>query len=135
MALILWNSKYSVGIDALDADHIMIFSLINHLDEAKRFGSDESAIGCILDALIKFARGHFRREEKLLAEYGYPELERHKEAHRLLEEQLKDLHEEYQRTPNSETSQEIMELVAFWLDEHILNVDMRYKDYLQTTIT
>lgn len=130
MALILWKREYSVGIDALDADHIVIFSLINHIDEAKRFGSDESAVDRILEVLMTYARGHFRREEKLLAEYDYPELEKHKEEHRLVEEQLKELHEEYQRAPSLDFSQETMELLSFWLDDHILNVDMRYREYL-----
>ncbi len=34
MALIVWNSDYDVGVDRLNADHIMIFSLINHIHDA-----------------------------------------------------------------------------------------------------
>ena len=81
--------------------------------------------------LIDHARAHFQREEELLEKYGYPELEQHKKEHRLITEQLEELHEAYQSTPDPDISQEIMELLTFWLVKHILEVDMRYKAYLQ----
>ncbi len=55
MALIVWDKAYAVGVEAFDADHIMIFSLMNHIHEAKQSGTDESAIGAILKALLKQA--------------------------------------------------------------------------------
>jgi hemerythrin len=134
MALMIWNSDYSVGVESLDSDHIVIASLINHIDDAKQFGSDEAAVGRILAVLIDQARAHFRREEKLLEKHGYPELEEHRKVHRLVEEQLTELQREYQRSQSSEISQEIMELLSYWLDDHILKVDMRYKAYLQKRV-
>ena len=52
MALILWKTEYSVGDETLDADHIVIISLINQLDETKLSGRDEAAIGPNLRTLI-----------------------------------------------------------------------------------
>jgi hemerythrin len=130
MALFIWNDDYSVGIDSLDADHIIIASLVNHIHEAKRVGTDEAVIGRIVQVLINHAQAHFRREESLLEKSGYPELEEHKRAHRLVAQQLKELHEEYQLYRGPETSEEIVELLSFWLDEHILEVDMKYKAHL-----
>lgn len=127
MALILWQSSYSVGVDALDTDHIIITSLINHLDDAKQSGSSEAAVGMILRALIDYAFAHFRREEMMLEAKRYPPLAAHIEQHRMVEEQLKDLYDEYQRRPDPETSREIMVLLNYWITEHILNVDMKYK--------
>ena len=49
---------------------------------------------------------------------------------RSTEEQLAELHEAYARTPDPDISQEILELLNFWLIEHILKVDMRYKGFL-----
>jgi hemerythrin len=88
MALIIWSGDYSVGVDVLDADHIIVASLINHIDDAKQSGSDESAVGRVLKVLVDHAYGHFAREEALLEEHGYPHLERHRQEHRLLEDQL-----------------------------------------------
>ncbi len=96
MALIIWNTAYSVGVDSLDADHVIITSLINHLDDAKLSGSDEAAVAMILRTLIAYALRHFRREEAQMRRSGYVDLAAHIEQHRLLQHQLRELHEEYQ---------------------------------------
>ncbi|HEY4635354.1 MAG TPA: hemerythrin domain-containing protein, partial [Rhodospirillales bacterium] len=88
MALILWTTDYGVGVDSLDADHIVIFSLINHIDEAHQSGTDEQAIGHVLKVLLDRAIGHFRREEMLMKRHGYPDLEAHAAEHRRIMEEL-----------------------------------------------
>lgn len=130
MALIIWDERYSVGIESLDWDHIVIASLINHLDEVKQHGSNEGAVAAIVRALIRIAYEHFAREELLFLRYDYPEREVHRREHRLLEEQLEELYAAYRLTPDPEISREIMELLNFWLVEHILKVDKRYEPFL-----
>jgi hemerythrin-like metal-binding protein len=130
MGLVLWDRSLSVGVEVLDADHITIISLINHIDDAKQHGSDEDAVAAIVGTLIRFAVHHFRREEDMLAAVAYPDLQRHIEQHRLLEDQLAELHEAYAQTSDPDISQEIMELLHFWIVEHILRVDMPYKSFL-----
>lgn len=130
MALILWKTEYSVGDDKLDDDHIVIISLINQLDETKLSGPDEAAIGPILRALIGYAVGHFRREEELMSRGRYPGFEKHLDEHHLLEEQLQELHDEYEASGDPAISQEIMELLNFWILDHILKCDMGYKGRL-----
>lgn len=127
MALFIWKSSFSVGVDRLDTDHIIITSLINHIDDAKLSGSDENAVGMILNALMSYSIGHFRREERLLAEKNDADLPAHIEQHHMVEQQLADLYADYQRCPDPDTSTEIMQLLNFWITEHILRVDMKYK--------
>ncbi|MDP6706760.1 MAG: hypothetical protein QF893_10490 [Alphaproteobacteria bacterium] len=43
MTLIVWSDDFSVGVEALDRDHIIIFSLINHIHEACQCGTDRAA--------------------------------------------------------------------------------------------
>jgi hemerythrin len=133
MALIIWDKNYSVGVDRLDADHIMLFSLINHIHEASQSASDETAIGQILEVLIERAHAHFRREEMLMEKNGYPDLDEHIKQHRLLTDQLTELHEEWLRYQGAETAEEIVNLLGFWLEEHILKVDQKYKPFLGRT--
>jgi hemerythrin-like metal-binding protein len=135
VALIVWTNAMSVGVDILDADHIIIASLINHIDDAKQSGTDERAVGRILRVLIEHAFQHFAREEEMLEAHGYPRLEEHKREHRLVEEQLQELHDAYARTPDPELSREIMEVLHFWLAQHIIKVDMHYKLFLESAIT
>lgn len=131
MPLILWTDEYSVGIDALDADHIIIISLMNHIEDAKQVSAEEAVVGRLVKVLLDYAYHHFRREEELLEAHRYPQLERHREEHHVLEEQLGELHAAYTRNPDPEISQEILELLNFWFLQHILKVDMHYKQFLQ----
>lgn len=135
MALITWSEDYSVGVDVLDADHVVIISLMNHVDDAKLAGCDERAVGRLVSTLVDYACMHFEREEALMDRHGYPRLEGHREAHRVVEDQLRELHEAYQQTADPNISQEIMELLNYWLVEHILKVDMHYKPYLSPAPT
>ncbi|MCU0838804.1 MAG: bacteriohemerythrin [Rhodospirillales bacterium] len=134
MALIIWDGRYSVGIESLDWDHIVIASLINHLDEVKQHHGDEQTVAAIVRALIRMAYEHFAREELLFVRYDYPELHDHRQEHRLLEEQLEELYAAYQRTPDPEISREIMELLNYWLVGHILKVDKRYAAFLAARV-
>lgn len=77
MALIVWDKADAVGVEALDTDHSVIFSLMNHIHEARQSGADEGAIGAILKVLLEHAGAHFKREEGVLGKYGYPGLEQH----------------------------------------------------------
>jgi hemerythrin-like metal-binding protein len=131
VALIVWKDTMSVGVDVLDADHIIVASLINHIDDAKQSGTDERAIGQILRVLVDHAFAHFAREEALLEARGYPALAEHKREHRLVEEQLQELCEAYARTADPELSREIMQILYFWLVQHIMKVDMHYKSFLE----
>jgi len=87
MALITWSEDYSVEVDILDADHVVIISLMNHVDDAKEAGCDERSVGRIVRVLVDYACTHFEREEALMDRHGYPQLEGHREAHRVVEDQ------------------------------------------------
>ncbi len=130
MALILWSGDYKVDVESLDADHIMIFSLINHIDDSHQSGNDENAIGRILKVLIDRAFAHFQREEMMMRRKNYPDVDAHAAEHQKIIEELRSLYEIYLETPSAAVSREIVELLSSWLEDHILVTDMRYRPYL-----
>ena len=130
MALMLWTDDFSVGVDSLDADHIVIFSLINHVDDANRSGDDQHAIGRLLKVLLDVAEAHFQREEEIMVQNGFPELEAHVEEHRNIIDDVQSLYVAYQETQSSEISHEIAKTLCAWLEEHILETDMQYRPYV-----
>ncbi len=131
MPLIMWTNDYSVGDDALDNDHIIIASIINHINEAVRFKADRAVVGRMLKALVDHAQGHFQREEKLLEQRGYPRLDEHRRMHRVMAGRLSALYDEYQSGSDPAASEETMNVLCAWFDDHILEVDMQYKTFLR----
>jgi len=130
MSLIIWTKNFSVGNPALDSDHKILMSLINHIHDAKKAGEDETAVASLLETLMDYAQQHFSREEGLMKKNNYPDLDRHREEHKMLTDQLSDLLADYHKTGSHETSDEIIEILRFWLVEHILEVDMDYKPFM-----
>ena len=47
MALLTWNSKYSVGVEAMDKQHTMLFTMINDLHAAMSKGQAQSITGAL----------------------------------------------------------------------------------------
>lgn len=62
---------------------------------------------------------------------GYPAVEEHKAYHQEFREWLGDLKENYGERQNGLVVSEISEYLGNWLYDHILNVDMAYKDFLE----
>lgn len=126
----LWTSDYLVGVDALDSDHIIIFSLINHINESHKKGADEKTITRILEVLIYRALAHFQREEMLMQKNNYDGLKDHTEEHVRIITELQSLYVHYRDKPSPSLSDEIIGLLSSWLHGHIHQADMLYRPYV-----
>lgn len=127
MALIMWSDDYSVGIDCLDTDHISLVGIINQIDEATRYKADKAVISGLLKALIDHTRNHFQREEAVLRSLGYGGLDEHKALHRAMADKLARLCEDYERGADAALGDDALEFLCAWFDEHVLEIDRRYK--------
>ena len=130
MTLMIWSSDYKVDVDSLDADHITIFSLINHIDEAHHAGTDKQAISELLKVLIDRAMAHFKREEMIMKQNEYPDFNEHVAEHREIIKNIEELYEAYLESTSHTLSRAIIRILCSWLADHILKSDMRYKPYV-----
>lgn len=131
MPVIAWKEVYETGIVALDNEHKRLVEQINRLYEAVRDKHAEEALGDILSMLEDYTENHFQHEEKLMAEYGYPGLEEHKEIHAQLRSSVQDL-KERSRSGTEELARELLMFLRVWLLEHITEVDKKYGAYLES---
>ena len=78
MGLLHWETRYSVGIAAVDHEHRELIDLVNRLyDEATSKGSKEAVLDFFGD-LFKAISSHFALEERLMREREYDHLVQHK---------------------------------------------------------
>ena len=77
-----WKPEYSVGIEVIDKDHQKLLSLINQFQTAVNYRTGEEFEKEALDAVLDYTKTHFKREEDLMEEHGYPDFEAHKALHR-----------------------------------------------------
>ncbi len=129
MARLEWKQSYSVGVTALDDDHKQLIDIINQIDQAGRFGLP---LDHALYDLTHYARSHFEREEDRLRAVGYPDLDSHAAEHQSFIEWLRGIERSVAATPgeNRPIAEMLGTYLRNWLINHILVVDMRYRDFL-----
>jgi hemerythrin-like metal-binding protein/PAS domain S-box-containing protein len=124
------DANYSVGVPILDQQHRRLLGLC---EKAARCAdhAELSSLGDILEEMRQYANEHFRTEERLLAEHGYPDLVGQQQEHQAYLIGLSDL-----MMSASAQALEADELNRFLLDwwlNHILESDMQYKSFMRQT--
>ncbi len=130
MALFEWDDSFSVGIDMVDKQHMILVRAINLLDMAVKANSGDKLLSAIFETLADYTDVHFTYEEQLFETYGYPDAEAHKAQHTALLEKVLDLKREWE-AGNAEIGQEVLDFLVDWLQSHILGSDQAYTAYIQ----
>lgn len=129
MAKFTWNQTLSVGDEHIDEDHKGLFALVNELQTANL---SRDFISGILGRLDNYAKEHFSREEEYMRKADYPELEAHIKEHQKFNEWINSVKTTYVRAPESPflIGEQVNAFISEWLVNHIMKVDMRYRDFI-----
>lgn len=133
MKLFEWNPKFDVGIDSVNREHQHLIDLINDLSDAMKKGQSKEVIGEILDNLITYGTKHFDNEEKLFAKTHYPDAAEHIKEHELFKEKANELVTQYKNGSYS-LSIDTLRFLKEWITKHILETDMKYKQYFAANL-
>jgi hemerythrin-like metal-binding protein len=125
MALLAWNSKYSVGVQSMDNQHTVLFTILNDLHSAMMNGQAQKVTGELLQKLLKYTREHFAAEEAVMAAAAYPGLAQHRVKHRDLIKQVNEFAARYQRGETN-INLTLLNFLRDWLTHHIQNEDKQY---------
>ncbi|HYH18493.1 MAG TPA: hemerythrin family protein [Azospirillum sp.] len=134
---IQWRRALSLDGGIIDDDHRHLIGIINRF-ERDADGEDPRlpAFHALVD-LKHYARVHFRREERLMRDVGYPQdrLREHQARHRELEARIDMLIQHFDTSIDAddfhEVTWEISDLLKHWLLEHIVKADLPIKPYLK----
>jgi hemerythrin len=127
--MLVWNEQFSVGVRKLDHQHQQLFKIVNILIDNQHATADSAPIADVLESMSKYADYHFKTEERIMMEYGYPEYD----------SQVRE-HTEFKTrtaifcmdaiTKKTDLWAEVLEYLQNWLTNHILGSDRRFKDFL-----
>lgn len=123
-----WSANYSVGNEVLDRQHKQILDLCVQIRELNPGdGAYSERLHDILNEMSVYAINHFKTEEALLGQVGYPYMVEQKQEHFDYQEGLTNLlMESMTGVPDKEKLRVFLE--DWWID-HILLSDMKYKSY------
>lgn len=121
-----WSPALSIGNPAIDSQHRKLF------DVAADMVNDHNQVRAMrtLATLSEYVIVHFRDEEKLLEEIGYPGLEAHKKLHDAFRARLAKLYAGAAGMTLDQVAAEVGALINEWLANHIMVADREYVDYL-----
>ena len=129
MAFMTWEPSFSVNDEELDRQHMRLVGLINSLHEAVAAGTPRPAMDRIASDVAMYARFHFRKEESLMAQHGYPAVGQHTREHAectaSLDGVMRSLLAGQQPISEADTG-----FMKDWLRRHLLESDSCYAAHL-----
>jgi hemerythrin len=128
--LIQWQQGYSVGHPLMDEDHKKLLQLVNKFKTAYDYHTSEDYEREALEELIEYTKFHFQREEALMADHNYPELDAHKAEHKKMIEQVEGFVELYHQQGHKSLNK-IADFLQNWLLNHINGIDKQYSSHLK----
>jgi len=129
--LLEWNDKMLLGIPSIDEQHKQLVDMLNELYAGFKAGTAKNVIGPVLDRLIKYTATHFKHEEEIFDETGYPESKHHKMEHENLVKRVLEVQAKFNANHESILSQDLMAFLRNWLVDHIMGTDRRYVQHMK----
>ncbi len=124
-----WMESFSVHVPAVDSDHKVLISLVNEVVTAISEHHGREVMRDTLTRLVEYTAYHFDREEHIMAEWRFPELEQHRAQHNLLIRKVLNYLRMYRQ--NELEPVELGEFLIDWLTTHILHEDMKLGEHIR----
>ena len=131
MAFIDWNPGFSVGSLVLDQQHKALIALINQLHATMLRGALKEDMRRVFSELVVYTESHFKCEEGVMREAGYPELAAHRLEHVEFVRRARDLQGQL-IAGKFTVSMDLLRFLKSWLSEHILGSDQQYAPFLNS---
>ncbi len=121
-----WEPRFSIGHEAIDAQHQALLSLCNRLADLCAGGDEaDRQFDQTFEQLRALAREHFETEAALLAEHGHPDVE----DHAMECEEFDYLVDEIVTTDHFERL-ELQRFLAFWCLGHVAGSAQPRREFL-----
>ena len=122
---LVWQDKWLIGIDELDADHKEIVRLINRLADP----SDESSVLQRLENLAAQLKAHFKREERFLDHIHFPDRTAHANEHTLELAEFTLMKRELKESGDVAMDKANLEAIKTWFFNHAVAQDQLFAEY------
>lgn len=127
--MIVWTERFSIGLKTIDHQHQRLFAMINDLIRNQHAAADSDAIADVVRRMTEYTDYHFKTEERIMMEYGYPDCPVQVREHAAFKTKAAQFCMDCV-TGKRGLSAEILDYLQNWLINHILRSDLRFKDFL-----
>ena len=128
-----WDKSLETGHGIIDEQHRQLFTTLVNLVEASGQGLGKEQIYTTLDFLSEYTIMHFKTEEDLQTEYGYPDFPAHKKSHDDFKATIYELiYTLKKKGPDKKLIDSVVQTVGDWLTTHIKGSDIEMAAYLKS---
>lgn len=131
MALINWEEKFQVNLNLIDNQHKKLVAILNRLHESMSKGKGSEVLESVIKDLITYTKTHFADEEKLMIENKYSQYDSHYIEHSNFITKVEQVYNDLSAGKIG-LSMELMYFLKNWLLNHIMVVDKKFGDFMQT---
>ncbi len=131
-----FDPKYLVGIEQVDKEHQRLFEIFCtvHASLGARGAATEALTRKAVADLLEYAATHFASEEGLMEAASYPGLAAHRELHRQLLSQARDM-EMRVESGDRYLPAELSQFLYKWLINHIEIHDRQFGDFMAARVS
>ncbi|MFA6038822.1 MAG: hemerythrin family protein [Candidatus Peribacteraceae bacterium] len=133
-AKLVWEARYSVGLDQIDEQHQEFFRILNVMGAlADTRDIKRADVLPLLQSLSDYAFYHFASEEEYLERYRYPGIAFHRRQHDIFRDRIALFLEEVESSAADLPSlfRRIVTYAREWLVNHILVEDKKCEAYFK----
>ncbi len=132
MEKIIWDDKFSVGVQRFDDEHKILIEMINKLlDSGDGDAQEESeTVTDLITKMTDYFHHHFRSEERCMSEHDYPGYSEHCAEHSKFVERVLDFCGD-NLTQSGKIKSDMAAYLGDWLTNHVLVTDMKYASFFR----
>lgn len=132
----LWKEKYLLGVPLIDEQHQELFRRVTDFVEIVRkpipWEEKTERVSETLEFMKDYVVTHFRDEENLQREVGYPELPSHQKLHQEMVSYVVETSHEYEEKGYQEQlMQQFAGRLLAWLINHVASEDQQIADFVK----
>ncbi|WP_283609127.1 bacteriohemerythrin [Faecalispora anaeroviscerum] len=130
----LWKEKYLLGVPLIDEQHKELFRRVTDFVEIVRkpvsWEQKTEQVNQTLIFMRDYVVTHFRDEENLQRELGYPELPSHRKRHQEMVAYVLEVSRRYEENDDQEQlMQQFAGRLLAWLINHVASEDQKIADF------
>jgi len=127
--IIVWEDKYSIGIQRIDDQHKKLFDFFNFYYDSIAFGNTMESTKVTLENLIEYASYHFHDEEELMVSISGFDYTNHFNEHKSFFEKVQEFRDRHDS--KEKITYELFDFMKEWVLNHILISDQEIARYIK----
>jgi hemerythrin len=128
------NNEFSVDIRDVDRRHKHFFEIITKIQTLINYQTDFETMNFSIDVLLNYINLQFIREEKIMEENNYPDLEQHKKIHYELKTGLMNFLNKLNLEKHFEKDK-FFYFLNEWRTEHVMKMDRKFGNFLENNFS